>query len=124
MPREFSRTQRIAEQVRRELAELIRAGLKDPRIGMVTLTDAEVSSDHEHARVFFTILGDAEQLEQSTAALRHATGFLRTQLARRMRLRTVPQLEFVYDASVERGVRLSKLIDEAVASDTGRVDEQ
>jgi len=124
MPREFSRTHRIAEQVRRELAELIRAGMKDPRIGMVTLTDAEVSPDHAHARVFFTILGDADQLEETTVALRHATGFLRSQLARRMRLRTVPQLEFVFDASVERGVRLSRLIDEAVASDTGQVDKK
>jgi ribosome-binding factor A len=110
------RTRRIAEQIQRELAEVIRTELKDPGVhGMVTITDVEVSPDHAHAKVYFTSLGDSAQVDETRAALRRAAGFLRTQLAHSLKLRTVPQLEFEYDASVERGVRLSRLIDEAVS---------
>ena len=76
----------------------------------------EVSADQSHAKVFFTLLGDASQVEETTRGLTRAAGFLRTQLAHRMQLRTIPQLAFKYDASIERGVKLSRLIDEAVAS--------
>jgi ribosome-binding factor A len=115
VPRDYPRTRRIAEQIQRELAEVIRLELKDPRVAaLVTITDVEVSSDQSHAKVFFTLLGDNQKILETTEGLRRAAGFLRTQLAQRMKLRTVPQLEFRYDASVERGVRLSRLIDEAV----------
>ena len=115
MPKDYPRTRRIAEQIQRELAELIRTELKDPRVsGMVTITEVEVSADQSHARVFFTALADQSKIEETTEGLKRASGFLRTQLAHRMKLRTVPQLEFRYDPSVERGVRLSRLIDEAV----------
>lgn len=114
MSRNAARLRRIAEQIQRELAELIRLEVKDPRVGMVTLTDVEVTADRAHAKVFFTLLGSADALHETERALGHAAGFLRTQLAHRLRLRTVPQLRFVYDASVERGARLSRLIDEAV----------
>jgi|SRR5688572_2086392 len=118
MPKDFPRSRRIAEQIQRELSDIIRLELKDPRVGMVTITDVEVSQDHAHAKVFFTRLGDDElEIEATSCALEHAAGFLRSQLARRVRLRTVPQLQFKYDASVERGVRLSQLIDAAVATD-------
>ncbi|HJQ61871.1 MAG TPA: 30S ribosome-binding factor RbfA [Burkholderiales bacterium] len=118
MPKDFPRSRRIAEQIQRELSDIIRLELKDPRVGMVTITDVEVSQDHAHAKVFFTRLGDDElEIEATSRALEHAAGFLRSQLARRVRLRTVPQLQFKYDASVERGVRLSQLIDAAVATD-------
>ena len=120
MPKDFPRARRIADQIQRELADIIRFELKDPRIGMITLTDVEVSQDYAHARVFFTVLADAPQADETREALQHASGFLRSRLARRMRLRTVPQLQFKYDASVARGVQLSRLIDEAVASDTKR----
>jgi ribosome-binding factor A len=123
MPRDFPRARRIADQIQRELADIIRTELKDPRIGMITITDVEVSQDHAHARVFFTVLGDALQTEAVGEAMQHAAGFLRSQLARRMRLRTVPQLQFKYDASVARGARLSRLIDEAVAGDEKPGDE-
>jgi ribosome-binding factor A len=117
MPKDYSRSRRIAEQIQRELADLIRAELKDPRVSaMVTVTDVEVSQDQSHAKVYFTILGDASKVSETERGLKRAAGFLRTQLAHRMQLRTVPTLDFKYDASVERGVRLSKLIDEAVAS--------
>ena len=115
MPRDFPRSRRIAEQIQRELAELLRLELKDPRVsGLVTITEVEVSHDQSHAKVFFTLLGDARKIDETTEGLRRAAGFLRSQLAQRMKLRTVPQLDFRYDASVERGVKLSRLIDEAV----------
>jgi ribosome-binding factor A len=108
------RVRRIADQIQRELAELIRVEIKDPRVGMVTLTDVEVTKDYGHAKVFFTLLGAEQALRETEQALERGAGFLRTRLAQRLRLRKVPQLHFVYDASVERGMRLSRLIDEAV----------
>lgn len=117
MPRDFPRTRRIADQIQRELADILRTELKDPRVGMITLTDVEVSPDHRHAKVFFTVLHDADSAADTAETLRHAAGFLRSQLARRMKLRTVPELQFKYDSSVERGIRLSRLIDAAVAGD-------
>jgi ribosome-binding factor A len=117
MPRDYPRARRIADQIQRELSDIIRSELRDPRAGMITLTDVQVSPDHACATVFFTVLGESGKAEETAAALGHATGFLRTQLARRVKLRTVPQLLFRYDTSVERGIRLSHLIDDAVASD-------
>ena len=114
MPRDHSRTLRIAEQIQRELAGLVRLELKDPRVGMVTLTDVEVTADYAHAKVFFTTLGTNDQIEAAGAGLNHAAGFLRHELGQRIKLRSIPQLHFIYDESVERGVRLSQLIDEAV----------
>lgn len=113
----FSRSDRVAEQIRRELAEIIRLELKDPRVGMITLTDVEVSPDYAHAKVYFTALAEGDARHGIEAGLRRASGFLRRELGRRMHLHTLPELHFVFDASVERGARLSRLIDEAVASD-------
>lgn len=118
MPKDYPRSRRIAEQIQRELAELIRLEIKDPRVGMVTLTDVEVSPDHKHASVFFTALANQEQVADMTAGLQHAAGFLRTQLARNLTLRAVPDLRFIHDASVERGAHLSKLIDDALRTPT------
>lgn len=108
-----TRLRRVADQIQRELSELIRDEVKDPRVGMVTLTGVEVSSDFAHAKVYFTSLaaqGHAEALE----GLQHSAGFLRAKLGPRLRIHNIPELHFHYDASVEAGVRLSKLIDEAV----------
>ena len=118
MPRDFSRTLRIAEQIQRDLAELLRLEVKDPRIGMVTLTDVEVTADYAHAKVYFTTLGDAGQIAAATEGLNRAAGFLRHELGHRIKLRSIPQLHFIHDESVERGVRLSRLIDAAVADDS------
>lgn len=108
------RQARIADQIQRELAELIRLEIRDPRVGMVTLTAVELSPDQSHAKVFFTVLGSASDAELARHGLEHAAGFLRSQLAHRLTTRTVPDLSFVYDESVERGVRLTRLIEEAV----------
>jgi ribosome-binding factor A len=120
MPKDYPRSRRIAEQVQRELADIIRLELKDPRVGLITITDVEVTPDHKLAKVFFTLLGDEARVEEATRGLRHAAGFLRSELAHRFEMRTVPQLAFVHDASVERGARLSQLIDIAVADDAKR----
>ena len=118
MPKDFPRSRRIAGQIHRELSDIIRLELKDPRVGMITITDVEVSPDQSHARIFFTLLGDQPRIADAAAGLQHASGFLRSQLAQRMKLRIVPHLQFKYDESVERGMRLSQLIDEAIAQDT------
>ncbi len=120
MPKDFARTSRIAEQIRRDLAELIRTELKDPRVSLVTLTDVEVTADYTHAKVFFTTLAEPAHLEEITTGLKHASGFLRRELGKRIKIHHLPELHFVYDPSVERGTRLSQLIDEAVHS--GRND--
>jgi ribosome-binding factor A len=109
------RLRRVADQIQREVSTLLRTELKDPRVGMITLTGVEVSPDLAHAKVFFTTLGDADALSRTEAGLQRAAGFLRSELGHRLKLRVTPELRFVHDASVERGVRLSKLIDDAVA---------
>ena len=108
------RRARIADQIQRELAEVIRLQLRDPRIGMVTLTGIEVSRDQSHAKVFFTAFGADSAAETALEGLRRASGFLRSELAHRLSTRSVPELHFEHDVSVERGARLSRLIDEAV----------
>jgi ribosome-binding factor A len=111
----FARTERVAQQMQREIAELIRLEINDPRVRLVTITGVEVARDYSHAKIFFTRLdGKHEEAQQG---LDRASGFLRSQLSRSLKLRIMPQLHFVYDASVERGSHLSQLIDQAVASD-------
>ena len=110
-----SRRARIADQIQRELAEVIRLELRDPRVGLVTLTGVELSRDQSHAKVFFTVLGAEGAARDAAEGLQRAAGFLRTNLAHRLTTRKVPELHFEFDESVERGVRLSRLIDEAVA---------
>ena len=101
---------------------MLRTQVKDPRVGMITLTGVEISSDHHHAKVFFTTLGGAESVAKAAEGLQHASGFLRSQLAKGIKLRITPELHFIYDESVERGIRLSRLIDDAIASQPDDVD--
>ncbi|MBK6982367.1 MAG: 30S ribosome-binding factor RbfA [Betaproteobacteria bacterium] len=110
-----ARLARIADQIQRELSELIREGLRDPRVKLVTITGVELARDQSHAKVFFTTLGTAEEAQACGDGLERAAGFRRGGLAHRLSTRTVPELHFAYDDSIERGVRLSRLIDEAVA---------
>lgn len=121
MPKDYARTDRVAEQIQRELAELLRLEVRDPRLRLITLTGVEVARDYSHAKVYYTTLdGESKAVQQG---LERASGFLRSQLAHAMKLRITPQLHFSYDASVERGARLSELIDQAVASDHKNSDE-
>lgn len=122
--REFKRTDRVADQLQKELAVLIQREVKDPRLGMVTVSGVEVSRDLGYADVHVTLLGedDPERIRENLKVLRQAAGFLRSQIARRIKLRHVPELRFHYDESVVRGQRLSSLIDRAVATDRARQD--
>ena len=123
MPKDFPRARRVADQMQRELAELIRLEVKDPRVGMLTIIEVEVTRDMDHAKVFFTTLGGKPEHDACLEGLQRASGFLRTQLSHRMQLRQVPKISFVYDYSVERGVQLSQLIETAVAEDRTRNPE-
>lgn len=120
MPKEFSRTRRVGEQIQRELSTLIRRDLQDPRASWVTVTGVQMSRDLAHARVFVSVLDEGQDPAQAVAALNHAAGFLRRQLGRALGLRVVPRLRFEHDASIERGARLSSLIDQAVDGDRHR----
>lgn len=109
----FSRKERVNGQIRRELADLIRGELKDPRVGMVSITEVEVTPDYAHAKVWFSTLAGEEKIPEVLQGLKQASGFLRRELGRRVRIHTTPELHFVHDASLERGADLSRLIDEA-----------
>jgi ribosome-binding factor A len=117
MKRHSQRAQRVGEQIQRELAPMLRDEVKDPRVGRVTITAVEVSADLSHAKVFVTHLAGREHADEAVQSLQHTAGFLRRELAHRMQLYSVPQLHFAYDDSIESGMRLSQLIDEAVAAD-------
>ena len=110
----FQRSDRVAEQVRRDLADLIRTELKDPRVGMISLTDVVLTPDYAHAKVFFTTL-QSEHLEEIQTGLKRASGFLRRELGRRIHIHTLPELHFVFDNSLEHGANMSQLIDQANA---------
>ena len=107
------RPQKVADLIQRELSDLLRREVRDPRVGMVTLTSVDVSPDLSHAKVFFTIL-EKDKKDETTKGLQRAASFLRSQLSHRMSMYTTPELRFVYDESVERGDRLSRLIDSVV----------
>ena len=123
MARDFSRSERVADQIQKDLAGLIQMELKDPRLGMVTINEVKVSKDFGYADIYFTALGSldgdaAAQRQEAQDVLKSAAGFLRTELARSMkRMRVIPQLRFHYDHSVERGQNLSRLIDDARRKD-------
>ncbi|MDM1706914.1 30S ribosome-binding factor RbfA [Thiopseudomonas alkaliphila] len=119
MAKQYSRTQRIGDQMQRELATMISREVKDPRLGFITITAVDVTRDLGHAKVFITVMGDntAEQIQSNLEVLNDAAGFLRMLLGKAMKLRTIPQLHFHYDSSIERGAHLSALIDKARAAD-------
>ena len=108
--RRSGRPEKLGDLIQRELSDLLQRELRDPRVGMLTITAVDVSPDLSHAKVFFTIF-EKEKLAETATGLKRSAGFLRSQLARRIKLYTTPELRFVYDESVERGDRLSRLID-------------
>ena len=121
MPREFSRTQRVAEQIQREIAQMLRREVSDPRLEAVTVAAVKVSRDLAHAKIYVTFLDlDESRIESHMQALFRAAGFLRRGLASRIQLRTVPELRFVHDGSNERGSQLTALIEKAVREDRER----
>ncbi len=120
MPREFPRARRVEEQLKRLLSELVRREVKDPRVGLVTITSVQVSRDLTHANVYFTPFAGAGDAKAALEALRHAAGFLRHQVRNQMHLRVAPEILFRLDDSVDRGARITALIDDAVESDRRR----
>lgn len=123
MAKQYSRAQRVGDQIQRELAMLIPREVKDPRLGFITVTGVDVSRDMGHAKVFITLMNNdsAEDIEQNLEVLGEVAGYLRMLLGKSMKLRSVPQLHFRYDESISRGAYMSALIEKAVASD--RSDE-
>jgi len=115
-PRDFKRSERVAGQLRRDLAKLIQQEIKDPEVGFVSLSDVEVTRDLSHAKVFITVF-EPEKAKESLKALRRAATFLRLRLAQELRLRHVPELHFVHDDSVEKGSRIDELISKALSAD-------
>ena len=110
------RSLRVADQIQRDLSDILFSELKDPNVGMVTITEVQVTPDYAHAKVFFTMLDDKpEKVKKTLDSLQHASGFIRTQLGKRLHIHTLPQLSFVYDNSIAQGVALSHLIDAANA---------
>lgn len=108
---------RVADQIQRDLSVIISSELKDPRVGMITLTEVQVTPDYAHAKVYFTTLRDSpEQIKVTLTCLNNAAGFLRMHLGKRLHIHTLPQLHFVHDTSTMYGLAMSKLIDEAVAT--------
>ncbi len=108
------RTERVADTLREVIADLLLREIKDPRIGMVTITGVRVSADLRHARVFFSRMGDSAQRNQTLEGLRSASGFIRMQVARRLRLRVTPVVVFEFDPSLEEAERVTRLLKEAL----------
>ena len=119
MAKEYARTQRVADYLQRELAAIIQHEVRDPRVGMVSITGVDVSRDMGHAKVYYTSMtaNSADEASESTEVLNKAAGFLRSQLSRDSSMRMVPQLRFYFDASVGRGRDLEDLIRKAADSD-------
>lgn len=120
MAREFSRTDRVGSQVQRELASIIGNELDDPRLGMLTIQEVRISKDFSHAKVYYTSLGSSLETLEIQRILKEAAPFLRHELGRKVNMRTTPELRFVHDESVERGEKLSSLIEAAVKSDAAK----
>jgi ribosome-binding factor A len=125
MAKEYSRTQRVGDFLKQELAGLIQFEVRDPRVGMVSITDVEVSRDMSHAKVYMTVMGkeSEEDAKESIDALNKAAGFLRTKIARSNNARTTPKLRFYFDSSVGRGQYLSNLIEKAVSNDQHNAEQ-
>lgn len=119
MAKEYSRTQRVADHLQRELAGLIQHEVRDPRVGMVNITSVTVSRDLGYAKVYYTVLGseNSEDAKESTEVLNKAAGFLRSQLSRDSSMRRLPQLRFYFDSSVGQGRHMEDLIRRAGDAD-------
>jgi len=108
---------RVADQIQKDLSELIAFELKDPRVGMITLSEVQLTPDYAHAKIYFTTLkDDPEAIKNTLAGLSAAAGYLRNQLGKRLHIHTLPQLHFLHDVSAARGMAMSALIDKANAT--------
>ena len=119
MPREFTRAERVSDSVQQELATLIRSEVRDPRVGMVNVTEVQISRDLAYGKVFVNFVGerDQDQIDEAMAALNGASGYLRKLLGASIQLRIVPKLIFIFDETGRRGQHLSALIDLAISKE-------
>jgi len=119
------RSNRVGEQMKKELSEIIGRKIKDPRIGFVTVTDVAVTGDLQQATVYISVLGDQEQREKTLQGLAKAKGFMRSEIGQRIRLRKTPELFFEFDESVDYGNRIESLISQINSEDkTAEKDEE
>ena len=124
MPKEFLRSDRMAEQLRRELAEIVRDEIKDPRLGFISFTEVRMSRDLSHAVIYCSLL-NSEKQQEAIDVLNRAVGFIRKEVGRRIRARIVPTLKFTIDESVTRGVEMDDLISKAISRDKeNSIDEE
>ncbi len=123
MAREYARTDRVGQQIQKEIAIILMREIKDPRLSMTTVSAVEVTRDLAYAKVFVTFYNDnPEDIKASLEVLADAEGYIRSLLGKRLRARIMPHLRFVYDKSMSEGVRMSALVDQAVASDSNSDD--
>ncbi|GAB3290854.1 30S ribosome-binding factor RbfA [Pseudidiomarina andamanensis] len=124
MAKDFSRTDRVGQQYQREIAMILQREIKDPRVSMVTVSEIEVSRDLAYAKVFVTFFNDDEAyVKTALKVLNDASGFIRSLLGKRVRARIIPELRFVHDPSLNEGIRMSRLVDEAIRRDSQRSDD-
>jgi ribosome-binding factor A len=106
------RISRVAEEIKKELSYMLQMGLKDPRVGFVTITGVEVTNDYSQAKVYVSIFGDEEKRQDSLKALSSAAGYLRTELGKKIRIRHIPELLFKIDSSIDYGRKIEKILSE------------
>ncbi|MBA6341303.1 30S ribosome-binding factor RbfA [Colwellia sp. MB02u-10] len=128
MAREFARTDRVAQEIQKEIAMIIQREVKDPRLGMVTVNAVEITRDLAYAKIFVTFFTlEGQNVDVSIEVLNEAASYIRTLLAKRINARIMPELRFIYDSSMVEGVRMGNLVDNAVAEDVknheGEIDE-
>lgn len=121
---EFQRSHRVGDQIQKEISAILVKGLKDPRVGFVTITAVEVSADLRHARVYFTVMGDERARQETARGLSSAVPFLRRELGKRLRLRLVPELTFQFDTSLEYGNRIESLLRDLNGDDHAQGDPE
>ncbi len=124
MPREFTRSDRVASQLQKELAELLQMHVKDKRLGMVTVSGVEVTRDLAVAKIFVSFLGAGGTVKDCLGLLSHAVPMLRYELGKRMRMRSMPELRFVHDESIERGMRIDALLKQLEHGDSAKVGDR
>ncbi|MDO6446202.1 30S ribosome-binding factor RbfA [Colwellia sp. 1_MG-2023] len=118
MAREFARTDRVGQEIQKEIAMIIQREVKDPRLGMVTVNAVEITRDLAYAKIFVTFFTlEGQNVDESIKILNDASSYIRTLLAKRIKARIMPELRFVYDKSMVEGVRMGNLVDKAIAED-------
>ena len=124
MAKEFGRADRVAQQIQREIAVILQREVKDPRVGMVTVSDVELTRDLQHAKIFVTFfLNEEDNIEAGVKVLNDASGYIRILLGKAMKLRVVPEIRFVYDKTLVEGMRISNLVTNTVRDDQLRRGE-